>query len=80
MLAQALRQPGCGAVLDDRAARRCATSAAIPIIGTIGIVALARQRGILNAAAPVYQALRDAGLFLSPALIKGVLAQLGEDS
>jgi hypothetical protein len=28
----------------------------------------------------VYQALRDAGLFLSPALIKGVLAQLGEDS
>ena len=72
------RRPG--AVLDDRAARRRATIASIPIIGTVGVVALARQRGILDAAAPVYPALRDAGLFLSPALFKGVLAQLGEDS
>jgi predicted nucleic acid-binding protein len=46
---------------------------------TIGLVALARQRGTLKAAAPVYRALRDAGLFLAPALIKAVLAQFDEE-
>jgi predicted nucleic acid-binding protein len=79
VLAMTLQHPGCGAVIDDRAARRCAASFSIPMIGTIGIVALARQRGTLKAAAPVYRALRDAGLFVSPALLKAVLAQFGEE-
>jgi predicted nucleic acid-binding protein len=79
VLASALREPGRGVVIDDRAARRCAAFLSIPMIGTIGIVALARQRSTLKAAAPVYQALRDAGLFVSPALVKAVLAQFGEE-
>ena len=79
VLASALLQPGCGVVLDDRAARRCAASFSIPMIGTIGIVALARRRGTLKAAAPIYQALRDDGLFVSPALVKAVLVELGEE-
>jgi predicted nucleic acid-binding protein len=79
VLSLALQQHGCGVVIDDRAARRCAGSFSIPMIGTIGLVALARQRGTLKAAAPVYKALRDAGLFVSPALLEAVLAQLGED-
>jgi predicted nucleic acid-binding protein len=79
VLAVAFQEPGCGVVLDDRAARRCAARLSIPMIGTIGIVALARQRGILKAAAPIYQALRAAGLFLSPAIMKAVLSQLGEE-
>jgi predicted nucleic acid-binding protein len=79
VLAMAMQEPGCGVIVDDRAARRCAASLSIPMIGTIGIVALARQRGTLKAAAPVYKALQDAGLFVSPALLKAVLAQLGED-
>ena len=49
------------------------------MIGTIGLVALARQRGTLKAAAPVYRALRDAGLFLAAGLIKAVLAQFAEE-
>lgn len=49
------------------------------MMGTVGLVALARQRGTLKAAAPVYKALRDAGLFVSPALLKAVLAQFGEE-
>ena len=79
VLAMSLQQPGCGVVIDDRAARRCAASFSIPMIGTIGIVALARQRGTLKSAAPVYEALRDAGLFVSPALVKAILAQFGEE-
>jgi predicted nucleic acid-binding protein len=79
VLASALRQSGAGVVVDDRAARRCAALSSIPMIGTVGIVALARRRGIITAAAPVYRALRVAGLFVSPLLIKAVLAELGED-
>lgn len=79
VLAMALQRSGCGAVIDDRAARRCAASFSIPMIGTVGLVALARQRGTLKSAAPVYIALRDAGLFVSPALLKAVLAQFGEE-
>jgi predicted nucleic acid-binding protein len=79
VLAVALQAPGSGVILDDRAARRCATRLSLPMIGTIGIVALARQRGTLKAAAPIYQALQGAGLFVSPALVKGVLAQFGEE-
>jgi len=79
VLAMALQHGGCGVVIDDRAARRCASRASVPMIGTIGLVALARQRGTLKAAAPIYRALRDAGLFLAPALIKAVLAQFDEE-
>jgi predicted nucleic acid-binding protein len=75
----ALERADCGVVIDDRAARRCATHVSLPMIGTIGLVALARQRGALKAAAPLYRALRDAGLFLTPALIEAVLAQFGEE-
>ena len=80
VLAFALHEPGRGVVIDDRAARRCAASLSPPMIGTVGIVALARQRGTLKAAAPIYQALRAAGLFVSPALVKAVLAQFGEEA
>jgi predicted nucleic acid-binding protein len=79
VLARALEHAGCGVVIDDRAARRCAARASVPMIGTIGLVALARQRGTLKAAAPVYRALRAAGLFLAPTLIKAVLAQFDEE-
>jgi predicted nucleic acid-binding protein len=79
VLAAALLQPGAGVVIDDRAARKGAALLSIPLIGTLGIIALARRRGIIEAAAPIYRSLRGAGLFLSPALIKAVLQELGED-
>jgi predicted nucleic acid-binding protein len=79
VLAAALLQPGSGVVIDDRAARKRASLLSIPLIGTVGTIALARRRGIIDAAAPIYQSLRTAGLFLSPALIKAILEELGEE-
>lgn len=78
VLAWSLREPGKVAILDDRAARRCAALLGIPVIGTVGVVALAKRRGLVPAAAPVFTALEEAGLFLSKALIREVLADLGE--
>ena len=79
VLGWALRGPGKVAILDDRAARRCATLLGIPVIGTVGVVALAKRRGLVSAAAPIFTALEEAGLFLSKALIREVLADLGPD-
>jgi predicted nucleic acid-binding protein len=50
----------------------------IPVTGTVGIVALAKRRGLVSAAAPIFAALEEAGLFLSRALIRDVLSDLGE--
>lgn len=78
MLSQALTSPDAGVVLDDLAARRCARVIGLRFTGTIGVVALAKRNGLLAAAAPVLNALIEAGLYVSPALIQGVLAELGE--
>jgi predicted nucleic acid-binding protein len=78
VLGWALREPGKVAILDDRATRRCATLLGIPVIGTVGVVALAKRRGLVSAAAPIFTALEEAGLFLSKALIRQVLTDLGE--
>lgn len=78
VLAHALTRTGAGVVLDDWAARRCARLLAIPMTGTIGLVALAKRKGILVAAAPVLAALQEAGLRVAPALVQSVLSELGE--
>lgn len=78
VLAQALERPGAEVVLDDLAARRCARSLGLPMIGTLGVVILCRHRGIISAARPVLQMLCDVGLRLKPALIDEALAKVGE--
>jgi predicted nucleic acid-binding protein len=78
VLAHGLERPGSEVVLDDLAARRCARSLGLPMIGTLGIVILCRHRGVISAARPVIEALREAGLRLKPALMDEALAKVGE--
>ena len=78
VLAHGLDRPEARVVLDDLAARRCALSLGLPMIGTLGVVILCRHRGILSAARPVVEALREAGLRLKPALVERALAKIGE--
>ncbi len=78
VLAQALARPESGAILDDRAGRRCGRSLGVPLIGTIGLVALARRRGRIAAATPVFRSLIEAGLYVAPGLLRAVLTELGE--
>jgi predicted nucleic acid-binding protein len=78
VLAQGLQRPGSEVVLDDLAARRCAHSLDLPVIGTLGIVILCRHRGIIQAARPVVEALCSAGLRLKPELVTEALAKVGE--
>ena len=54
VLAVALADPTCEAILDDRDARRCAQALGIGVRGTVGLVLLAKQIGFSHRN-PVYR-------------------------
>ncbi|MEX0702875.1 MAG: DUF3368 domain-containing protein [Planctomycetales bacterium] len=78
VIACCLGHPGSRAVLDDAAARICARSFGIPIIGTLGIIVRARQERLLKSAADALAALRGSGLYLADSLVDSILRTLGE--
>ena len=49
------------AIIDDLAGRKCAASLNIPVRGTLGMVLVAKQRGIIPNARPVIEAMIQAG-------------------
>jgi predicted nucleic acid-binding protein len=65
-------------VLDDLAARRCATAHGMKVIGTLGIVLRSKQRGSIDRAKPLILKLIDAGMFLDHDLLERVLSLAGE--
>lgn len=66
------------AVLDDAQGRECARAHTVPVIGTLGVVLHAKQRGLIPAARPWVDRLREVGLFLDDDLAKRALARVGE--
>ncbi len=78
VLTQAAAGPESRAVVDDLEARRCAQTLEVPVIGTLGVVLRAKRRGLITAARPVVTNLREAGLYLSDALVERALAHLEE--
>ncbi|MGK7901788.1 MAG: DUF3368 domain-containing protein [Hormoscilla sp.] len=53
-------------LIDDLEARRVANSRKLPVIGTIGILLLAQQRGLLDSVKEVMDALKAEGAAISP--------------
>ena len=66
------------AVLDDLAARRCATAHGMTVIGTLGIVLRAKQRGSIDRAKPWITKLMDVGMFVDRELLDRALSIAGE--
>jgi predicted nucleic acid-binding protein len=66
------------AVLDDRAARRCAATHNVPVIGTLGIVLRAKRAGRIQRARPLVEALIAAGMFLEHEFMERVLTSVDE--
>jgi len=73
VLSYALSSPDWVAVLDDNAARRCARSLSITLIGTLSVVILAKQYGLIESAARVLQALRSNEFRLDDKVIRNAL-------
>ena len=60
-------------VLDDRNARRYATAAELEVTGTLGILILAKERGLLGSLRPVLDRLQALRFRLSAATLQRVL-------
>ena len=60
-------------VLDDAAARAAAQRQQLPLIGTVGILLRSKERGLIEAVAPLLQALQDNAYFVSPQLVSTAL-------
>jgi predicted nucleic acid-binding protein len=78
VLSFALNSPTVRAILDDHAASQCAKVLGIPILGTGGLLVLAKQRGIITSVREALEALRSAGLWLSDDLIELLITKAGE--
>lgn len=77
VLAHAARG-GREAILDDLAARSCARSLGIPVLGTLGVVITCRHLDLIPAARPVLDGLRQAGMRLKSSLMEAALTKVGE--
>lgn len=75
VLSHALTQPGWKAVLDDGAARRCAHTFSIPLIGTLGVILRARRAGLIPAAVPLLQLLLSHDFRMDDAVIRRALQE-----
>ena len=67
-------------LLDDRDARRYATTVGLDITGTLGILLLAKERGILESIRPTLDRLRTLRFRLSDRTCQAALVAAGEGS
>ena len=65
-------------IVDERKGRRYAQRLGIPLTGTLGVLLLAKERGLLDLLAPLLADLQDAGLYLDAALVERMLVLAGE--
>jgi predicted nucleic acid-binding protein len=78
VLAVAMEQRPATAVLDDAAARSCARSLGIEVIGTLGVVLRAKKQGLIPLATTTLKQLCAAGLRLDDEMVRSALHGIGE--
>ncbi|MBM4466875.1 MAG: DUF3368 domain-containing protein [Chloroflexi bacterium] len=65
-------------IIDELKARRYAQRLEMPLTGTLGLLLLAKERGLVANLAPLLAELQEAGLHLSTTLIDRALRLAGE--
>ena len=75
VLSYALRKPGWTVILDDAAARKCAQSFGLRLKGTLAVVILAKQRGLIPSATDVLRSLLNIGFRLDENVIREALSR-----
>jgi len=66
-------------VIDERKARRYAKRLGLPLTGTLGVLLLAKEHGLLPSVRAAVDTLLDAGLYLNSDLVTTVLRLAGEE-
>jgi predicted nucleic acid-binding protein len=78
VISYAMGHPDYWAVIDDREARRCAMALHCHYTGTLGVIVLARRRGVIPSIREYLGKLKEAGLYLSDELVDQVCRKAGE--
>lgn len=78
VIAIAARDASTRAILDDRQARNLARTLGVRILGTGGVLVLARKRGLIDSLKTEIDKIVAAGCWLSPELIQLLLEEAGE--
>lgn len=79
VLALALELHARLVIIDDRRARRFAKRLDIPLTGTLGVMLLAKSRGLVATVQPLIHELQMSGIFFSASLVQSVLELAGEE-
>ncbi len=65
-------------LLDDRAGRKAAQKLGLPTTGLIGILILAKEKGLISEVSSLLEELRNKGYWLGDSLIEIALKLAGE--
>jgi len=74
----AIINPSYRAILDDREARRCAETLGCHLLGTVGILVLAKRNNLLPSLRDAFSKLTNSGLWISQQLIEQLSRIEGE--
>ncbi|WBL63094.1 DUF3368 domain-containing protein [Thauera sp. WB-2] len=72
------REIGAGLLMDDRAAVTHARALGLKVIGTLGVLVLAKRRGQLQEIRPLIAQMRSTGHYLSDAAVHAALSAADE--
>lgn len=78
VLTLALEKDGACVVLDDLQARKCAALFDIPLIGSIGLIILAKRKGLIDLAKPKIERLKAAGLHIDNTMLDRIYMRISE--
>jgi uncharacterized protein len=78
VIALAQEQDSRLVLLDEKRARRYAARMNLPICGTLGILLLAKQEGLIDAVGPILSNLIESGLYVHQDLVNEVVRLAGE--
>lgn len=74
----ALEQGIARVCIDERKGRRMARAVGLQVVGTLGLLLLAKRRGDIDALRPFVERLQAAGVWYHPALVQRILAAAAE--
>ncbi len=69
---------GASLLIDEQRGRRIALERGVDVIGSLWVIAEAKQRGSLDRVRPVLAAMPEAGYWLEPDLLGAFLTSVGE--
>jgi len=78
VIATALSRRACPAIIDDGLGRKCAQTLGVELFGTLGLVLIAKPRGVIDSARALLADLRANGMFLSLGVVERAVALVGE--